>query len=599
MAACTSVLAGGFAVAGGASAPTAATQDPVVEQQGDIVAVELDVPSFDGGSVEITGEDADYSASLSVTDGNGDGTVMLLFNTYRPGAGSTFSAASDDDTASYYSQTRLGRLLPVGDYVLTVSTSGGETYERHVTIEARETEGMTLFAAPDGTRASVDTVDDLRRLRSDGALTPLETGDGPSETAVGDAVVVRVNASGVSGAVDRQSGSNLTEQFVSFAEDGPASLEFVEQDPDATPVRGTVFWNATNTQVLATDDGDTYYVVLDTEDLTLSRDPDENDDRGPVTTGMTLQANFTLVDDAYGTERQFSSTPFTIEARSASPAADSGFQEAGETYLSPSLSQRLTWRTTLAPGSDVAVRVLNESGSVIRRATARVQSDGLATATVDLSAIEDGRTLGVSVVDAEGRDLGRVQGVVNEPSATVDVSSQAIVDGSLSVDVTAALSRGGIVTLEGADGEVLDSAGVEAGERTVTLTAESGPSEGAELVAVAYRDLDGDEALSPDTDQPYERDGAPVTAPVTVSVTPTPSPPPTEATPTAATTTPATPSDTATASGATATDGTASPADGTTSPGEDDPIPTEVPGFGPAVATVALALVALRRAYRR
>jgi hypothetical protein len=592
---CTSALAGGFAVAepGGGSPPATAAQDPVVEQQGDVVAVELDVPTYDGGSVDITGEDADYSASLSVKDGNGDGTVTLLFNTYRPGAGGTFSTANDDDTASYYSQTRLEGLLPVGDYVLSVSTSDGESYERVITVEPRETGGVALFAAPDGTRASVDAVDDLERLRSSGVLTPLGTGDGPSEVAVGDTVVLRVNASGLSGAVDRQSGSSFTEQFVNFAEDGPAALEFVEQDPDATPTQGTVFWNATNTQVVATDDGDTYYVVLDTEDLTLSRDPDEDEDLGPVTTGMTLQANFTLVADAYGSEGTTSSTPFTIEERSASPATDSGFQEAGGTFLSPSLSQRLTWQTTLAPGSEVAVRVLNDSGGVMRRAAARVQSDGTATATVDLSAVEDGRQVGVSVVDADGRELGRVQGVVDEPSATVDVADQSVDDGSLAVDVATDLSRGGVVVLQAADGEVVDAASVEPGEQTVTLAADPAPSEGDELVAVAYRDLDGDGALSPETDEPYERGGSAVTATATVSVTPTPTPsaPPTETTPTTA---PATGNDTPT-SGGTATEGTASPAGGTTSPTDDGPIPTEVPGFGPVAAAVALALVALRR----
>ncbi|RLM83580.1 PGF-CTERM sorting domain-containing protein, partial [Haloarcula sp. Atlit-7R] len=62
----------------------------ITEQRGDVVAIPVTVENTDTATVSIGRFEQGYAANVTVEDGNDDGVVTLLFNTYEPKKSSSF-----------------------------------------------------------------------------------------------------------------------------------------------------------------------------------------------------------------------------------------------------------------------------------------------------------------------------------------------------------------------------------------------------------------------------------------------------------------------------------------------------------------------------
>jgi hypothetical protein len=101
--------------------------DTLVQEHGDVVTVPIELTNADSATVRIRSATQDYLAELDVTDGNGDGTVVLEFNTFhgvdRPGR-PAFGTVAAADAVTVHTQ-RTDQSLPVletGRYHLIAAT---------------------------------------------------------------------------------------------------------------------------------------------------------------------------------------------------------------------------------------------------------------------------------------------------------------------------------------------------------------------------------------------------------------------------------------------------------------------------------------------
>lgn len=166
-------------------------------------------------------------------------------------------------------------------------------------------------------------------------------------------------------------------------------------------------------------------------------------------------------------------------------------------------------KTTLAPGSKVTVEVDGEGDSFQFEETARVQnaSEGFVVSPAfDFSGVAPGTNFAVTA-SHRGKSLmgygGSDPGTVIEPSASVELGRASTLD----VGVTAELSYGGFVVIRrgSVDGERLgNSRFLDPGAReTVLVSFDPDLESNVTLVAVAFRDSNGNGEFDPGTDQPY------------------------------------------------------------------------------------------------
>ncbi|WP_328517174.1 DUF7827 domain-containing protein [Haladaptatus caseinilyticus] len=144
-------LLAGTAVAGTAGTATNTDQNPAVQsplffqqegdgngtvsfnhsiyevQQGETATMNFSLDGLDAMTVRIGGGQADYTLNASVTDGDGDGQVVLQFDTSKAGSGdgSALTARGDDDTVSVTNETNADSLKAFM-YGLTVYSGTGE-----------------------------------------------------------------------------------------------------------------------------------------------------------------------------------------------------------------------------------------------------------------------------------------------------------------------------------------------------------------------------------------------------------------------------------------------------------------------------------------
>ncbi len=140
------------AVAGTAGSATSTDQNPAVQspllfqQEGDgngtvtlnhsiyevnngeTATMNLSLSGLDSMTVQIGGGQADYKLNATVEDGNGDGQVVLLFDTAKAGSGdgSALTTKSDGDTVSVKNETKVDGKLNARMYGLTIYSGTGE-----------------------------------------------------------------------------------------------------------------------------------------------------------------------------------------------------------------------------------------------------------------------------------------------------------------------------------------------------------------------------------------------------------------------------------------------------------------------------------------
>ncbi|MFB6173342.1 MAG: hypothetical protein ABEI39_01735 [Halobacteriales archaeon] len=320
------------------------------EERGDVVNVTVrlspnagDAEALDAATVRVGGSVVGYSANVTVRDGNGDGRVVLRWNTYLAGGDpDEFSVAptEPDDPPDGLTVRDVTTGVAGGPtdvvapavYDLEVrpgtALTGGPGDVSGVVLSERSLGGVSVLTAPGARAGEFRRKADVLERRRDGNLTRDRT------VAEGDLFVAAVDASGLGGALENRTGANTTARFFGLiGPGGAASLRI--NATDAAPNRDRVALNVTDhaaTTVVRDAPNDTYYVVVDTDAVVAFRDADGDGraDAGEAAADLDpgrYRVNFTVAGDTDLSARPRSATaPWrfvaaraTVEASAPAP----------------------------------------------------------------------------------------------------------------------------------------------------------------------------------------------------------------------------------------------------------------------------------------
>lgn len=535
---------------------------------GGVVRIDLLLPDdWDGDRlVDLTIDGTEYTARLDVQDGSNDSQVTVLFDTATVGSGrpnATFRTAKPGDSVVVRSETRLHKPIPAATYELDAEAP---CFGAAATLSVGAP-GPVALDAYSGNRSLLVDLTSAGAVRE--ALAAGDLADRPNATAssgggvrlvAGSTLVLELRTPGFAALVPEVRAADATAWFRTlFGEVLTVRVEEVEtvlnteEDPERYRLRDFSEWYA-----VADAADDTYYVVVDTgapvDRTPAMKDYGESGVAYSVTAAVEAAGNAT-------THFEFAEPAATVRP---SPSV-------GEVVLAAEPNATVSGTTNLPNGTPVVVRLASfatDPFPVERRAT--VGRDGRFEASFDLGSVERRREFDVVVVRHGGDTLARAPGRVG-PAATVRFDDRrAYVQHVERTTVQrVGTTHGGFVVLRrgGSSGPVVGvSDHIPPGNHTDVRVRISPDLDGnVRLVAVAYRDADGDGSFDPEHDERYAT-GRPTDAARFVdrdgraSATATQTPPRS----TTATT----------------------PADGSPIPG--------VGGFGVAVALLAAALLAMR-----
>lgn len=450
--------------------------------------------------------------------------------------------------------------------LLALAATAGVASASPTAGAAQTDANLTAFVAPGPTLDGIRTGTATDRLTRRQRVTPADT------------LVLRVSAPGLGAAVAAQPGNTTTTRFRSLLSGPDTSLTGVEigsgDDPpralDLTPAHLVVRRVAENT----------FDLIYDTDRLraTDDTDGDGRPDEGPGTPVDPVR----VFEIAFTHESASATTSlglFPVAVSFSTPPADG-------VVLYPLPEQRLVGRTSLAPGTPLAVSLDADGLRVERTTFVTGRRQSFANLSLNLTGAPAGVPLTVTA-RLDGRLLRRTTGRLAEPTASFATDRTAPSRTRLRLRNVSFATGGFLVVRDGRAGRLLAVRHVEPGEYD-SLTVRYRRAATADSVAVtAYVDVDGDGVFDgTGPDRPFRRDGAPVTTVVDLAAST------------------ATPSDTRTAVSTTATP-TAAP---TTAPSAPDATgsPTRYRvtdasggGFGLAAALAALAIGFAALARRR
>ncbi|SFQ10825.1 PGF-CTERM protein [Halolamina pelagica] len=394
--------------------------------QGNVAEITVDLTgAASSGTLVIGDEQQDgYQANVSFTDGDDDGQVTVLFNTYLAGNADAddsaiVSAAGEDDSATLTGESELSAIAAQGDYTLAVSTSGSaadviDSPQELSTlfIGDRSTDGMTMWTAPgnaalDANDDGAVTADDVSTLVDDGVVTE------DSTITMGDYAIHEISATGLEGVIDADGG------FADAIESGSLTLtveqtnQIQNQDPKTLNVT-----NSLNAIDVINGDG-TYYVLVDLENADFERNGDDVD----LADGDEFDATFTVADDRLlgstsADDHQSVSTTFTVESMST-------MFDSEPVQVAAADGQTVTGQTNLAPGTELTVRVRSQDTQpgFYDTQTVTVGADGTFTATFDFSEQSTGDKFTASV-RATGSTIAQADGEVVEQVGTATATPE-------------------------------------------------------------------------------------------------------------------------------------------------------------------------------
>lgn len=554
------------------------TETVPTEHRGDIVRIPL---NFEGGAskanLTLGSSEVSFIVAFNVSDNDGDGSATILWNTARSNksnAGISVEGGTLTQTPQVNIIDGVSDPVEAAEYPLSVVTtdSGTETGLATVIIDERGSTSLSTHTAPSGANIqSDDTVSDVQNISSGtdvGSTVAVDPGSGAT-----DWVILRLEASGLEGYVP-----NATVLGGGHAQSNGVSLTVTEDDEtvrkNQDPISLVI--DNSNATLVADAANDLYYVVFKASELT-TRNAEVNDQ---FNVEFAVEAD----DSPVATEDESLTTSFTLVQ------GDSEFDLQGDTlFVESSDSATITGTSTWAPGTALSVNLRSVGGQspfTRQNNTITVSPAGTWMATFDLSDQSEGQTFSASLLGPAGTE-DEADGVIGSLTAAVSFSDQTAGDAGTLVTVdSVTLSQGGFVAIHqgGASGPVIGvSDYLSSGPHSdVSIRLREAIDGRVTLVAMAHKDTDGDKtfdfiASDFEDDGPYMAAGSAVTSSATVGVT-TPTPSPEPGTPTA-----------------TPEPGTPTPTPTSPTP---SPTPTTTPGFGLAVALLALiaaALLAIRR----
>lgn len=161
-------------------------------QQGETVTMNLSLDDLDAMTVQIGGGEMTYKLNATVTDGNGDGTVVLSFDTAKAGSGdgSALTTKGDADELTVKNETKTDGGLAPNMYGITVYAGTGENVPT-IGYGGINVEGETTTSG----RTTTTTTDDgssghMTTTTTSGGETTSETTDGTGQPGFGIGISV-------------------------------------------------------------------------------------------------------------------------------------------------------------------------------------------------------------------------------------------------------------------------------------------------------------------------------------------------------------------------------------------------------------------------
>ncbi|MUV57873.1 BGTF surface domain-containing protein [Halogeometricum sp. CBA1124] len=390
----------------------------VTDQRGDIANITIEIENADFATVTLGSDDVGFESNVTVEDVDGDGQVNLLFNTYAAinaqgdvTNGDVYDVPSqdegdDDSIENATIEQSVGSLLDAGEYDLEVRSGEKKTADSQgvgtLVLEERTTDGIVSWTAPNSLESDLEDKDDVYEAIGNNNITQ------DNNVAYGDLAVHQLQASGLEGALV-ENDSDMTNAFLAL-NGGAYKLTVEQTNPGANRDAYTLELGADNTTVVADADNDTYFVVLDTDEVSADLRSVENDD--------SLMANFTVMADegnlTVDDEQQ------TVEDEYSLVEAEHDVDEP--VNVSASSAQTISGETTIAPGTELSLRVRSSGDtqpSFLKTATAYVTENNTFSATFDFTEQEAGDTFDFRVTDSSSRaDSLTVEGNVLESVET-------------------------------------------------------------------------------------------------------------------------------------------------------------------------------------
>ncbi|GGN96452.1 DUF7282 domain-containing protein [Haloarcula pellucida] len=543
-----------FTVAQTGDAQASFGSSVVTEDKGDIARIPIQLQNTDDGTLTIGDRSNDgYQTTVEVEDGNGDGEVTVLFNTFTAASGQSYIDVADDDddveivsspaeinrdgNAATFNTPAGNNLLDAASYDMNVTAETGASALKStdvvddsddvasLSLQERSTDNVQVWTAPDSEFSDIsDAADDdnasaIYNLAGNNNLTQTDT------VAFDDTLVVQVEASGLEGAYEAAGDDAAGYQAVSNdfnnntssrnqVSDALFQLSLNETNPGANS-DGVNFnvadFNTNEIAVLYDEANDTHFVAIDTDSVnagtgTLSA-VEDNDE---------YVANFTVRDTTELSEDTVEvNDSFTFEE------PDSTLNGDEDITVQAASGQEIDGTTNIAPGSEVTVQIRSttENSPFLKQPTAIVQSDGSFTAVADFSdnSPDTNFTAETSISDDE------IDGTIGAaPSSSVSISDQESNGETVVVD-SATLSEGGFIAIHNgtASGDVIGASSyLEAGSHEdVEVTLNTTQSEDFTAVAMPHLDDDGDQTYDfPENDDPYTSNGSAVTDSAAVTI---------------------------------------------------------------------------------
>ncbi|EMA51560.1 DUF7282 domain-containing protein [Halococcus thailandensis] len=549
--------------------PTASfNQSTVTEQRGDIAAIELDLSGTTNATVSVGSEAVNYAANVTVNDSNGDGRVTLLMNTYIAGLdtdNSVYGATAGDAVVGTNRSTApLDSPLETSQYNLSVAVDDRRTDRATLALTERTAGELITWTAPAASFDNATNASEVAAAVDNGRITASDS------VAVGDVSVNQVKLSGVYGAL---AVSNVTELLRS----GALDFSMVQTNPSTNrpPKRLDLNRSLANDSIRVVPDprNDVLYVNVDTRAAVFDNGTLSAGDRFESTLSIDGESTLADADESVSANVSFVGTELGL----------------AEPSLAAGRNQTVAGTTSVAPGSEVTVRIQrNGSSSIVKTNTTRVKPNGSFDTTFNLSSVAPRSTV---TVRAEGPlGTGDRTNVTVRPDRSNDsgngTAALAVPDQTTAGETVAVrnvtLPDGGFVVVHAANassdpvGSVLGASSyLENGTTENATVSLSEPlAEDTRVVVMAHTDSNDNRVYdfsssNGSEDEPYTVNGSAVTTDAQLTIVET------------------TTVETTTADAASGTTAAATGTNGTTD--------GSGPGFGIVAALLALSLAGLAR----
>jgi PGF-CTERM protein len=395
------------------------------EERGDVAEIEIEIRNTDTATLTIGDEDVGFVSNVTVVDDDGDGEVVLEFNTFavtglegelsndqRDAVFDTADDADDVESADVDEEYSVSSLLERSEYSLEVQS--GERSDRDDTegvgtlvLEERNTTSVQSWTAP--SRISLDENEEVNEALANGNLTR------DDEIAYGDLAVHRIEASGIEGAIAAE-GDDSTDAFFDMVNDGTVLFTVEQTDPGPNRDPYELVLDDGSADVVADADNDTYYVVVDTDDVEATERSVSEDDS--LTANFTVPENSDLADD----EAETVLTEYEL--------VEAEHEVEDPVEVSATTGQVLRGETNVAPGTRVDIRIRSSGDTrppFIKTGVAYVAENGSFRSVFDFSeervndtfeVVVRGGAAGTLTVDGSVVDDGETPTPTDTPTDT-------------------------------------------------------------------------------------------------------------------------------------------------------------------------------------